>query len=349
MKGLREIFKYDQILTFSRSKNIHVLAVQETKSDSVNTFQKNGWEILHPGCSAAKHHGVGFFVSSSLRAHVKNFLAHTPRICEATVCTNPHPITIFSIYAPSQVEDPNEDQSREESFWSQLDNIVAEHTNSCHILLLGDLNARLDEQLDLEQVFIGPKGWGRRQSIGDPLRDNAVYLLDFLQSHSLLLPQTFSTPPSKNLVPYKEMTTTTHLLDDFAVTDWTALDYALSTHPVYVELTSKRSMFQQVINTRQLPLLFTYRTSLTPPTKTLSVPKLDYSCTSEFINLIESELLQTTHNQLLPTPTSGTFFVPYTDGSCTNNHTVGPDNPAGWGFVCCIYQHFSALFLVMNI
>ena len=42
VEGLREISKYDQILTFSNSKNIHLLAVQETKSDSVNTFQTNG-------------------------------------------------------------------------------------------------------------------------------------------------------------------------------------------------------------------------------------------------------------------------------------------------------------------
>ena len=35
VEGLREISKYDQILTFSNSKNIHLLAVQETKSDSV--------------------------------------------------------------------------------------------------------------------------------------------------------------------------------------------------------------------------------------------------------------------------------------------------------------------------
>ena len=224
-----------------------------------------------------------------------------------------------------------------------MDNIVAEHTNSSHILLRGDINARLDEQFDLEQDCIGPHVWEKRQSFDDPLRDNAVYLLDFLQSHILLLPQTFATLPSAKLVTYKEMTTTTtttatttttptHLLDDFAVTDWTALDYALSTHPFYADLTFKGSIFQQVVNTRHLPLLFTYRTSFTPPTETFSVPKLDYSFTFEFFNLIESELLQLTRNQLLNAPTSGIYVVAYRDGSCPNNRAVDPDNPAGWGF-----------------
>ena len=110
----------------------------------------------------------------------------------------PHPITIFSIYAPSQVDDPDEDQSRKESFWSQIDNIVAEHSNSSYILQLGDINARLDQHLDAEHDFVGPNVWGKRQSLDDPLRDKAVYLLDFLQSHILLLPQTFATLSPKN-------------------------------------------------------------------------------------------------------------------------------------------------------
>ena len=112
------------------------------------------------------------------------------------------------------------------------------------------------------------------------------------------------------------MITTTRLLDDFAVTDWTALDYAMSTHPVYVDLAFKGCIFRQVINTRHLSLLFTNPTSFTPPSQTLSVPKLDYSCTSEFYNLLESELLHLTHNQLLTAPTNSTSFVAYTDGSC---------------------------------
>ena len=120
--------------------------------------------------------------------------------------------------------------------------------------MLGQFDARLDGQLDPEQDFIGPHVWGKRQSIDDPLRGNAVYLLDFLQSRILILPQTFSKLPSDKLVTYKEKTTTTHLLEDFEVTDWTTLDNAVSTHPVYADLTFIGSVFQQIISTRHLPL-----------------------------------------------------------------------------------------------
>ena len=108
--------------------------------------------------------------------------------------------------------------------------------------------------MDPEQDCIGPHVWGKRQSVEDPLRDNAVYVLDFLQSH-ILLPQTYSKLNPNKQMSYKEMTTTTHFLDDFEVTDWTTLDYAVSSHPA-TDLTFKGSIFQQIIkNTRHLPLL----------------------------------------------------------------------------------------------
>ena len=123
---------------------------------------------------------------------------------------------------------------------------------------------------------IGPNVRGKRHSIEDPQRDNAVYMLDFLQSHILLLPQTCSRFPPSKQVTYKEMTTTTHFLDDFTVTDWTTLDYAASSHQVYADLSFKGSFFQQIINTRHLPLLFTYRSSFNSAPKTPFTPKLDY-------------------------------------------------------------------------
>ena len=224
VEGLREIAKYDQILGFLSNRNIHLLAGQETKSDSVNTFTKSGWEILHSGASNAGHHGVGFFVSPCLRPHVSSFLARTPRICELTIRTNPRPITVFFIYAPSTAEDATEDVARKEHFWSQLDSIILDHKNSSHLLILGNYNSRLDEFLDPDMDHIGPHVWGKRQSIEDPDRYSALYLFDLLQSQLLVLPQTFTDLPDSRKVTYKEMTSATDGLDDLVVTNWTTLD-----------------------------------------------------------------------------------------------------------------------------
>ena len=64
--------RYDQIISFLNSKQIHLLAVQETRRESVNTFCKSGWEILHSGASDAKHHDVGFLSPLLLDHIVRN-------------------------------------------------------------------------------------------------------------------------------------------------------------------------------------------------------------------------------------------------------------------------------------
>ena len=319
-------------MSFLSYRNIHLLAAQETKTDSVNTFTKSGWEILHSGASNARHHGVGFFVSPCLRPHVSSFLAHSPRLCELTIQTNPHPITIFSIYAPSTVEDSVEDVARKEHFWSQLDAILIDQKNSSHLLILGDYNSRLDEFIDPDMDHIGPQVWGKRQSIEDTDRDNALYLLEFLRSHLLLLPQTFTDLPDARKVTYKEMTSPSDGLNDLDVSNWTTLDYGSVTHPIFPDIYFKGSIFQQPINTRHLPLLFTYRSSFAPRLPLKQDPKLDYSQTSKFYEAVETDLLQSTGNSVCSQATTDQVPVAYTDGSCPNNRTVGPDNPAGWGF-----------------
>ena len=127
--------KYDQLIVWTDKLQIHLMAVQETKSDSSYMFRKSGWEILQSSTPSGKHHGVGFFVCPKLRPHVSNFLAHSPRICEVTLNVHPHPVKIFSIYAPSTVEDSQEHVERKFDFWECLDSIIDDTKNSKFILL----------------------------------------------------------------------------------------------------------------------------------------------------------------------------------------------------------------------
>ena len=53
--------------------------------------------------------------------------------------------------------------------------------------------------------------------IPDPDRNNAIFLMEFLQSHLLIIPHTFSDLPPSWLVSYKEMTSITDSLNDFSV------------------------------------------------------------------------------------------------------------------------------------
>ena len=230
------------------------------------------------------------------------------------------------------MEDSVEDVARKEHFWSQLDGVITEHKNSSHLLVLGDYNSRLDEFLDPDMDHIGPQVWGRRQSIEDSDRDNALYLLDLMQSQLLLLPQTFTDLPDSRKVTYKEMTSATDGLEDLDVSNWTTLDYCSVTRPIFPDIYFKGSVFQQLINSRHLPLLFTYRSSFSPRLPLPQEPKLDYTQTSQFYDAVETDLLQSTANSVCSHATTNHVLVAYTDGSCPNNRTVGPDKSAGWGF-----------------
>ena len=100
VEGLKEVAKYGLILDFCKTKKMSLLCTQETKANSSCSFQQNGWEILFSGIPKDVHHGVGFCVSPILCSHARHFKPHSSRICEITLGTLPHPITIVNIYAP---------------------------------------------------------------------------------------------------------------------------------------------------------------------------------------------------------------------------------------------------------
>ena len=336
VEGLKEVAKYDQILLFAKKHDFHLLAIQETKADSSHSFCKSGWEILHSSTPEGKHHGVGFMVSPFLRPFITDFLAHTPRICEVTIRIIPHPITVFCVYAPSQIENSEEDLARKLDFWDTLDTLISSHSNSDHLMVMGDFNARLAQEMDRDTPGLGPNVWGKRQALQDADRDNAVYLQEFLNAYSLIHAPSQTQLPSSQLVIYKEMICTDHSLENPSTDNWAALDHVLITTALSEAFSFSGSLFQQMINTRHLPsygVLSCQYPERSPP---VAEPKLDYSNTKSFYHALEADLLSLTNNQM-PDPPSpeyppSFFVVAYTDGSCPNNKIVSPDNPAGWGF-----------------
>ena len=178
--------------------------MQETKSTSSYSFCKEGWEILLSGHPKDVHRGVGLFVSPILRSHTRDFKPHSSRICEITLDTLPHPITLVKIYASSTVENAEDDRERKSSFWEELADLLLYRHNSSHIVLMGDCNARLDPNIDPTQQHVGPCVIGRRQTIPDIERDNALHLVELLEGHGLQLQQTFQDMPFRQRVTYKK-------------------------------------------------------------------------------------------------------------------------------------------------
>ena len=51
--------------------------------------------------------------------------------------------------------------------------------------------------------------------------------------------------------------------------------------------------------------------------------------------------MSSTNNSTCSLERTSSSLIAYTDGSCPNNRTVGPDNPAGWGFALCISSSYT--------
>ena len=249
VEGLREVGKYDQLFAFMKQRSTHILAMQETHSQSSQEFSKPGFLVLHSSAQDAPRHGVGFTIAPALRPYVHSFLPQGPRVCSIHVNTSPKPLQVLCVYAPSLTQEAATDKARKLEFRSQFSDFLAATVEAPdNLVVLGDFNARLDEALDVSGEHIGPHVWGKRMSIDSADRDNAVYLLETMQNYELKLPQTFISLPPAHRVTYKGTTCVDHLLQNPQAHDWTAFDFVLTSVHLAFDIQTIRSYFQQAVS-----------------------------------------------------------------------------------------------------
>ena len=122
------------------------------------------------------------------------------------------------------------------------------------------------------------------------------------------------------------------LISQESVQDWTALDYVAVPPKIQEVLTVSGSIFQELVNSRHLPLSIHLRTKFLAIRQDQAPPKRDFRLLASFYDKVESTLLAKTDNTFdFPSPSTRTLIA-YTDGSCPNNRAVSYHNPAGWGF-----------------
>ena len=102
VERLKETAKSDSIIQFCSQHRISLLRAQETKVES------SLMSYAPPNIMAwASSFLPPFGLMSPALSHIP------PRICELTIATLPHPITIINIYAPSTVDTPETDREQE--------------------------------------------------------------------------------------------------------------------------------------------------------------------------------------------------------------------------------------------
>ena len=121
--------------------------------------------------------------------------------------TRPLPLALFSIYAPSQVQDIDLDQTRKEKFWTTLREVCAHYSSRYVPILLGDFNSRLytNQTVGLND-HIGSSTFAATLEDERMEGNNLQYLLEFVTDHNLCLPSTMRPRPANKIITYAGIT-----------------------------------------------------------------------------------------------------------------------------------------------
>ena len=133
-----------------------IYCLQETKSTHTDILKLSHahTHLYHSGTPDDPHAGVA--IPSPLIPSIYDFHPWNSRIAVLILNTRPHRLAIFSIYAPSTLQDPSVDLRRKQQFWDNLQSLI-QHYNPEYIpIFMGDFNTRLwQNQLDRLESYIG--------------------------------------------------------------------------------------------------------------------------------------------------------------------------------------------------
>ena len=339
VEGLKELGKHSQLVSYMKSKNISILAIQETHISHSDTFVYEGYKFYLSGTKNDNFAGVGFIVSPSMNIHVRGFKPVSSRIAILRVAASPRSLEIYSIYAPSQLSSGENsvalDLERKQGFWDDMNSFC--NTQSPYFpIIVGDFNARWEQddvihQLGKTNPYVGQHHFGAPPA-DTQYTNNSSFLFDFLTESQMYVPSSFHYIKPHKRITYREIHSDSYAnsLNPQPV-DWSELDLVL--FPLHSRSTipnvSSDSSF--MFGSRHFPVSFTFKMNKCPKVF-LPRPVHRYNTpTYEQITLYHDSL-----KQQLGIPQDKLDDLPkveiYTDGSCPDNRNVHRFNPAGWGF-----------------
>ena len=201
-----------------------IVCLQETKSLCTDHVRSLNWHFYLSGDASDPHAGVGFAVPQFLHPLVHDFIPVTSRIAILQLSTKPRPISLFSVYAPSQLADAQEDSDRKNIFWRSLDTWYTQFSSHSYPILMGDFNARLyTNHIAGLGRHIGPVLFSTSTE-ADLETNNLTHMIEFLVQHDLSIISSMQPRLPSKLVTYREIADLTDdpfhpNVDNFAVLD----------------------------------------------------------------------------------------------------------------------------------
>ena len=194
--------KYEVLSSFVKSRDIDILMLQETTSTSSNEIISQGGKFLLSGSPTEPSAGVGFYISPRCLPLVQDFLPFSCRLAALILRTQPLPTVLITVYAPSMLQDPQDDRVRKNIFWDSLPSLFELLPSPAVFCLAGDFNARVQtDTLEEHSEYVGPAVFPH-EGILDP-DSNYGRLLDFLVQYDYSLVSSLHTRPSSRIITRK--------------------------------------------------------------------------------------------------------------------------------------------------
>ena len=136
--------KYEHFQAIAKTLPLGFYCLQETKGQNPDVLRYPYIHFYLSGSRSDLHAGVGFAIPTPLLPlEVHGFHPLDSRLAVLILNTCPTRVALFTVYAPSQLSDSAQDQSRKERFWHQLHQLFSHYSSQYIPILMGDFNSRL--------------------------------------------------------------------------------------------------------------------------------------------------------------------------------------------------------------
>ena len=111
VRGMKEISKREQVVTYMKNNSIDLLCIQETKVPSSSIEQRGNYVFVFSSSveGGSDHHGVGFCYSRKLEKYRNHYTQHSSHLSEMEINMHGNPLVVLSAYMP---HDASEETNR---------------------------------------------------------------------------------------------------------------------------------------------------------------------------------------------------------------------------------------------
>ena len=159
VRGMGEISKREQVVTYMKKNTIDLLCLQETTIPSSSIEQRSNYAFVFTSSAegATDHHGVGFCYNRRIEKYRNHYIQHSSHLAEMEINMHGNPLVILSAYMPHDA--PNE--INRPAAWEEIANRINEIPDNRNVVVGGDFNAAMHAKRPGEEECLGPHIWGK--------------------------------------------------------------------------------------------------------------------------------------------------------------------------------------------